>query len=241
MVNNSTVCWDESMMLHVRDLLKAWRGKDLLDRMLQQFSQMLEDSHWMYTVAWQALFRKCKAEDIREELYVRDQQVNRLERTIRHQIVEHLSVRPEIDMPACLVLMSVTKDAERLGDYCKNLFELTLLCPKKKPLKDRHAVTLRQIAAEIDTLYTNVGNAFISSEDEDARAASEAGAGLASRCEQALQELANSKVSTRKAVVYALEARYLKRIASHLKNIASSVVQPVHAIDYAGIDEPSGE
>ena len=26
-------------------------------------------------------------------------------------------------MPACLVLISVVKDAERIGDYCKNLLE----------------------------------------------------------------------------------------------------------------------
>jgi len=178
--------------LRVRDLLKAWRSKDLLDQMLRQFSAMLEDSHWMYTVAWQTLFHKCAADEVRDELYQRDQKVNELERTIRHEIVEHLTVRPEIDVPACLVLMSVIKDAERLGDYAKNLFELDFIRPKKKPLKDRHAAALKRISREIDSLYSTVCDAFVTSEDETAQSATDLGVDLANRCEKTLHELART-------------------------------------------------
>ena len=40
------------------------------------------------------------------------------------------------------------------------------------------------------------------------------------------------------AVLYALSARHVKRIASHLANISTAVLQPVDWMDYT--DEPAG-
>ena len=46
------------------------------------------------------------------------------------RIMEHLAVHPGGDMPACLTLMSLVKDAERIGDYCKNLYEVRAVLGK---------------------------------------------------------------------------------------------------------------
>jgi phosphate transport system protein len=59
------------------------------------------------------------AEEVKDSIYTRDQSVNELERSIRRKILRHLTIHPGDDVAACLALMSVAKDAERIGDYCK--------------------------------------------------------------------------------------------------------------------------
>ncbi len=44
--------------------------------------------------------------------------------------------------------------------------------------------------------------------------------------------LAAPGLSNRQAVTYTLLARFQKRIAAHLGNIASSLVMPIHKLDY---------
>ena len=46
------------------------------------------------------------------------------------------------------------------------------------------------------------------------------------------QVLALEGLSNHQAVGYALLARYLKHIAAHLGNVATSVVMPVHKLDF---------
>ena len=61
---------------------------------------------------------------VRDSLYSKDQEINTLLRSVRANILTHLSINPVADIPGCLALMSIAKDAERIGDYCKNVFEV---------------------------------------------------------------------------------------------------------------------
>ena len=107
-----------------RELLAAWRKTDPLKEMYDSLISMLESGEWMYARAWKAA-AECDGDPAaKEEIYRRDVKVNRTERTIRRRIVEHLAVQPKVDMAPCLILMSVVKDAERIGDYCKNILEI---------------------------------------------------------------------------------------------------------------------
>ena len=57
--------------------------------------------------------------------FEQDAKVNALEQTIRRQIITHLSLPGnEADAPYSLLLMTLVKDVERLGDYAKNLAQL---------------------------------------------------------------------------------------------------------------------
>jgi phosphate uptake regulator len=55
---------------------------------------------------------------------------------------------------------------------------------------------------------------------------------LAKECDAVIEDLMQDNLSCRKAVLYTLLARHLKRICSHLSNISSSVVMPLHKLDY---------
>ena len=52
-------------------------------------------------------------------------------------------------------------------------------------------------------------------------------------CDEVIDKLAKSdELSTNEAVSYTLIARYYKRIAAHLANIATSVILPLNDLDF---------
>ncbi len=55
---------------------------------------------------------------------------------------------------------------------------------------------------------------------------------LAKKCDAMISDLMEDELPTRDAVLLTLLARYLKRVSLHLSNIASSVVMPLHRLDY---------
>ncbi len=55
---------------------------------------------------------------------------------------------------------------------------------------------------------------------------------ISKKCEEIIDEIVQSNYTIRQAVVLTLGARYIKRIALHLSNIASSVINPLSELDY---------
>jgi len=110
-----------------KNLLSFWKGKDFLVQVLEDFKCMLDDSETMFEAVCAQLLLGKEEGNLKDKIYSIDKQVNNLQKEIRRRIVEHLSLQPSVDVNACLILMSVVKDAERLGDYSKNLYEVTQL------------------------------------------------------------------------------------------------------------------
>jgi len=108
-----------------KNLSSFWKGKDFLSEVFGEFKTMLDDSEVMFKTVCDRILENTDGPELKQRVYDIDQKVNLLQRNIRRRIVEHLSLQPTVDVTACLVLMSVVKDAERLGDYCKNLYEVS--------------------------------------------------------------------------------------------------------------------
>jgi len=216
----------------LKELLDAWRSKDILARMFERFSRMLRHAEWMYDAAYAALTKGVIDDDTIRELYATDKKINKAERKIRKQIVEHLTLRPSVDTTACLVLMSVVKDAERIGDFCKNIFEVALMF--KRPVTDgSYANEIQSLYERIRTLGADTRRAFDESDEELARDVIRSDEVLSKECDALIVRLAGDTVPTDEAVAFALLSRFFKRIAGHLTNIATSVVAPLHKLDYA--------
>jgi len=215
----------------LRDLLEAWRGRDLLSRMLGEFDEMLGDAEWMYRTAWSVVFCEVAPKQLEAEIYGRDKKVNRVQRRVRRQIIEHLTLRPEANLAACLVLMSVTKDAERIGDYCKGIYEVGE--GARLPFEgDSYAGPLRRAVSDIGALFEQVRVAFREGQEQLAHDLVFHCREIAKRCDRIIRGLFRSELPTAKAVGYTLLFRYLKRIDVHILNIATAVIAPVHEIDY---------
>ena len=164
-------------------------------------------------------------------MYSIDKKINDLEKDIRSKVVKHLSLQPSVDVSACLLLMSVVKDAERLGDYCKNLFEVIQLLDK--PIdKNKYSQLFNSIDVEILELFNQTKKAFIESDENMAALSWNYERKIVKRCDKIIEKLSKSNLSVNEAVCFTLIARYFKRLAAHLANIATSVILPINELDY---------
>ena len=213
------------------NLLSFWKGKDFLKEVLEDFEKMLTDTEDMFRKVCLKLLEGKSEDDLKERIYKIDREVNKLEKEIRKRIITHLSIQGNVDLPMCLILMSVVKDAERLGDYAKNLFEVTELL--EKPL-DR--AIFEELFGDIDKKllleFSETRAAFIKSEKKTARAVLDIEREIVTKCDDILEKLSKSSYSTNIAVCLTLVARHFKRIAAHLANIGSSVVLPIQELDF---------
>ena len=109
----------------LRELLSIFRTYDPLRAMGQNFSTMLTLAYEMTVSAGEMFFTSAASPQARTDLYQHDVRLNQLERKIRKQVVAHLSMSGnQLDVPYSLLLMSLVKDVERIGDYAKNLSEI---------------------------------------------------------------------------------------------------------------------
>ena len=215
-----------------KELIEALRQRPLLRQMWAEMEQMLNDAVEMYRPVADVLAgRKELTKETHDSIYEIDHRINELQRNVRKQLVEHLSVSPGSDVPISLVLMSITKDAERLGDYCKNLLEIAEAM--ESPLgSGRYGERINALLDDIGQLFEPIAAATVRSDKALAEASVEKGRALADVCNRTIEDLINDDLSTREAVLLALATRYLKRIALHLTNIGTSVVMPLHRLDY---------
>ena len=214
-----------------KNLLSFWKGKDFLTQVLGDFREILDKTEQMYRMVTDALLCQRAAPGLKQQVYDIDKEVNHLQQDIRKRVVEHLAMRPAMDLPMSLLLMSVVKDAERLGDYAKNVYGVTelLVKPLDRASFDQY---FDDIDKDIAALFAQTREAFMESDDQKAAATFDIERRLAKRCDEIVTELAKSDLTVNEAVCYTLIARYFKRVIAHLVNIATSVVLPISDLDY---------
>lgn len=214
-----------------KNLMDFWKGKDFLAQVYGDFKEMLIDSQSMFESVCKKLIKNESVSSLKDEVYETDEKINKLQKDIRTRVVEHLTLQPTVDISACLLLMSVVKDAERLGDYCKNLLEVVQLL--EKPMdKGKYERFFNSMEGEISNLFNKTQQAFAESDEEKAASAWKDETKIVKRCDKIVEELSKSKLSINEAVCFTLIARYFKRLAAHLTNIATSVVLPLNELDY---------
>lgn len=221
-----------------KNLLSFWKGKDFLAQVLEDFKAMLDDSESMFQSVCARLLDNKDEPDLKEKIYQIDKTVNVLQKDIRKRIVEHLALQPTVNTMACLLLMSVVKDAERLGDYAKNLLQVTEFL--EKPI-DRALFSqyFDDVDKDLLELFGHTKKAFIETDLDIANLTWDYHKRISKGCDEIVRKVAQSNnLTVNEAVCFALIARYFKRIGSHLTNIATSVVLPLSDLDY--FDEKRG-
>ncbi len=216
-----------------RQLFAALKSGDVLDQAFAQFSEMMDHAKWMFERANEVLRQATNAEEVKDAIYRRDQAINELERSIRRKIVRHLTINPGNDVAACLALMSIVKDAERIGDYCKNVFEVGRFYREGFHVPKYHE-PLEQIRLDTSRLFDAVANAFRQSDASAAKAAIENAHQIGRRCDDVIEALLldESSMQTHEAVAYSLLARHYKRVSAHLANIGTAVLGKIADLDF---------
>jgi len=215
----------------IKTLIQAWRNRGAMHHMYDNLMEMLADTEWMFRTVGRVFFENVPPDEVGRELYARDIRVNKAERSIRRSIVEHLTIHPGGDVPACLVLMSIVKDAERIGDYCKNLYEVRAVLYKDAPA-DQINGEIRRVHERVVKTFEMTKKALVDGDEATAENVVTAAKETARDIEEKVAEVAGSELPARAAVCRALALRHMKRVHAHLCNIATSVIQPVHKLDY---------
>ncbi|MCP1673826.1 phosphate uptake regulator [Natronocella acetinitrilica] len=224
-----------------REIYSALTSENTLDRAFEDLTRMLEHGAWMFERAEAVLHSKVPAEEVRAPLYERDRAINDRERSIRRKVLRHLTVNPGHDVATCLALMSVAKDAERIGDYCKNVFEVGAFYTEGFHVP-RYQEPLDSMADQMATLFELVTSATRNSDEAGARKALTQAGDIRRRCDRLIENLFKDEeqIEFHEAVAYSLLTRHYKRVAAHLSNIATAVLGQLEDLDFYSEDDENG-
>ena len=209
-------------------------GPGGLESMGHKFEQMLEDGRHVFDLAANGLLSGGDPEVFREDLFSTDRRINQTEIEIRRALVVHGSVHGTLHLPELLVMMSLVKDAERIGDYAKNLYDLSAL--EGEPIRDEERAALVEVKDSISNLLVRARNVYSEQNQPGAVEMLKDAGAIEDRCDESVTRLLGVKGRNMAACVLAY--RYFKRVASHASNIVTSLVVPVDKLDY--FDEPKG-
>lgn len=216
-----------------KQLMEWWRGSEvLIDEIDHDFEEMLYTAHKMYDSVTESLFYEgSDFGSLKKEIYKQDSRINAKEQEIRRKIMRQLIAGgSEGPIASCLILMSISKDAERLGDYVKNILEVFEAKPELGETPPYYG-RLESLKSKISSLFRDVHQAYHESDQKLAKQLVKDSYEYQKLCDENVKELLLDEPHTDR-VAYALLTRFFKRILAHLKNIATSVYMPVDKIDY---------
>ncbi|MEY3014879.1 MAG: hypothetical protein RIT45_3614 [Pseudomonadota bacterium] len=214
-----------------KELIDIFRGKDApLEEVATEFRAMLELTREMSDLVRPHIFEGALPMDVRRRVYELDVEVNKLERSVRKRLITHLSLRPS-HVPYSLLLISMSKDAERVGDYVKNIAEVGDLGGGTVPdgeLRDE----LSDLISVADRLHREVAGVLDAQARERAIELVQLGRTAGKRCDRLVGAIATSDLPAAQVTALVLLTRFYKRLGAHLVNILSSVIMPVHKVDF---------
>ncbi|TVP58576.1 MAG: hypothetical protein EA351_03450 [Gemmatimonadales bacterium] len=205
-------------------------GHERLERIEDKLLQMLADDRKVFDMAMSALLGDVDPHEVNDPIRSTDSRVNEMEREIRRELVVHASVAGAIETPAILIYMSIVKDIERIGDYAKNLVDLALDGANFADGPDHEE--WREVTEKLSAFISSTAEVFRDRDQGRVRHLLTEGDELLTRFDDAVSAMVSGEDQRPYAVARALALRYLKRVLAHLMNVLTSVVMPVHLLDY---------
>ena len=217
------------------DIIKIWKSDSLLSQAWDDSISMLKLSHDIFIKSIDSFNSHDSVEEIKA-LKKEDRKINDYQMTVRRKVLTYFSLETSSrEVPNGLILVDMVVDIERIGDYCKNISDLTLM--QKGPFD------FGELKEEISAMEEEVRSRFsitiqvIENQDEDlARTLNDKyKKTVSSASDKIVSGIVSGDVkldSQSKSASLVLYARYLKRIGAHLKNITSTVVNAYDRIGY---------
>ena len=217
------------------DIIKIWKSDSLLSQAWDDSISMLKLSHDIFIKSIDSFNSYDSVEEIKA-LKKEDRKINDYQMTVRRKVLTYFSLETSSrEVPNGLILVDMVVDIERIGDYCKNISDLTLM--------QKASFDFGELKEEISAMESEVRSRFsttiqvIENQDEDlARTLNDKyKKTVSSASDKIVSGIVSGDVkldSQSKSSSLVLYARYLKRIGAHLKNITSTVVNAYDRIGY---------
>lgn len=212
-------------------MFSIFRDTDQLTTVEQQLIEMLANCQDTFRLASAAIFGEEDVTIAGDQLEEVDKDLNRTERAIRRELMVHGTVRgAEADLGLMLAYMSVAKDIERIGDYCKNIWNLAQMGVTFAGADD--LTELSEHRTRVASLIEQALAAFANQDGDAVHEMIPAIREDLSHYDAHVIQFVSSDLPGRHAAPRALWYRYIKRISAHLSNTLSSVVMPVDRLDF---------
>ena len=211
----------------VFELFKGGSSREAIEARLQE---MLATSGEVLQLAISAFGPAVSARELGEKVRTTDRKVNRTERSIRRELVVHVSVHSGADLPLVLVYMSIIKDIERIGDYAKNIWDVAVVLEEREAEPDLKGIS--PLFERTVALVNEIAEIYSSRDVDRATAALNRSDGWLDEYDANVEELMKSTIPSTVGVPQALLNRHMKRITAHLMNVLTAVVMPVDRLDY---------
>jgi len=217
-----------------KDIVTLWNSDDLLSQAWDESYEMMVLSNEIFTKAIKYL-RKNETIETVKALKKRDQEINLFQQEVRRKVVTHYAVSQKIeDLPNGLVLLNMVVDVERVGDYTKNILDLSLYYPETIR-SEEFSNDLAEVEKEVSSRFEKTIQAINSQDSDVAKSLMSSYKDVVSITDQIVNGCISGEISygnESKTTSLALYARYLKRVAAHLKNISTILVNPFEAVGY---------
>ena len=219
----------------LRELLAAFKHESKLDSAFDLVYDSLETVQQMFIESTTS-FRN-RDNDAGKAVASQDKTINKAERSVRKNVLKHLAVSGGDHAVSALVLTSIIIDIERIGDYSKNIVELSVKGPKNPDLGEAKE-DLNKIERAIEDTFRRLQVILSGDKEADAEKLIHEYSWINPLIDRYVDSLLSGKLemsSTQDAVTLVLYLRYLKRVFSHLRNITTSVFRPFHKIGFVPV------
>ena len=215
-----------------RALIRLFRSENLLVQSKQLLVEMLKDDLEMFKDSVKCLW---KDEGISiEEIKERDREINRYVREVRKKILTHLAFSGSAGLETSLIILSIVRDIERIGDHTK---DITYLADKYTVSFNPGSLEkeLRYFEESLENRLASLVDIVEGEESEKAREMALSHKDMDKIYRKMLDRLINEEetdLTKGQSAMLALYLRYLRRIEGHIFNIVSTEVNPFHRIGF---------
>lgn len=210
-----------------REILEIFSKHSTLDEVEKILDEMLEVLEDMFVKATECQLSGHTDDSLRAYIWKQDEKINGVEKTVRRRLFTHLAIAGTADLSPAMAFLRVIRDAERCGDYVKNIY--TVLSLMSEPETGKVAEKLEKLRCNVIKQFGNIREVLKTYDEKRAKEIVDFSRHDQDMSEQIICDLIKGDINAlpcNNAVACALLFRYYKRLLSHLVHIARSVYTP---------------
>ncbi len=215
------------------EIKNLWSSDNLLTEAWDLTYEAINIDAEMFNDAIEALWGDNR-KTVQKLIFKKDKLINKYEREIRRKVITHLTVQGNDSLAAGLILSTVIVDVERIGDYIKNIVDLTAMHPEAiQGTKEKEKLHL--IETTIKKMFKQAPECIESGDEDQALEIYLETREIGRTCDKEIEDLIvnnSENLDSASVAILVLYFRYLKRINAHLRNIISSVINPYDRIGF---------
>lgn len=213
----------------LQELLTLFRQSSREGRIAQDLDEMIQESAELVRLAGDVYYQRAEECPTVDDLKKRDKGVNKLQQRLRKEAFgEALADSRHFSLPFCLSVVNIVKDLERVGDYAKDLAELAETAGPAQPAEEEPRIR------EVEQFLQRLSPTMRAADQVAAVRLIDLGKDLRREFYDFRDTLLTERQTRLRAAADALATHYYIRIVGHALNVLSTLVTPIHRMDYLG-------